>query len=205
MGLKRNIILVTLLILVVAIISYQILDSPVENKEQEDLDSKLKNELQHSNYLSDIIIEESKKMREQENSFDLMKKPLVDFGQIKDEPEFKLNYQHLKLQIDNKNDTVNLKKQSKDTTENEKMSSDTHKDNSKDIDFAEGDIFLGIKDGYVVIYKGDILGQKKLLEKSDILVKDLAKEDVKKLQLGIKIASKKELLSLLEGFSSAKN
>ncbi|MBM7556268.1 BofC C-terminal domain-containing protein [Halanaerobacter jeridensis] len=188
MKLKQSIILGILLIIVVAIISYQILDSPVQNEEQEDLDSKLKNELNQNSYLSDLIIEESNKLKEQESSFNFMKKPLLNFANIEKEQKFKLNYPHLELKFKTK----------------EKLA---QPDNSgfKTIDFNTGDMFLGIKDGYVALYRGDVLGEQELLKKTDILLKDLVQEDIKRLQTGIEIENRKELLSIIEGFSSAKN
>lgn len=192
MNLLRNIFLVVLLVIMVAFISYQLLDSPVENKEQENLDQQLKNKVETKNELSNLITDKQQELKEQENLFQFLKKPLLGIDNFNAEQEFKLNYQQLQLQT-----AQDKEKQSTEQKQKDKLQAET---------IEEGDIFLGIKDGCVAIYKGNILGEKKVLEvKKDIPLKNLSQEDIKRLQLGIKIKNKKELLSILEGFSSAEN
>ncbi|GAB6100286.1 hypothetical protein JCM16358_21650 [Halanaerocella petrolearia] len=67
-------------------------------------------------------------------------------------------------------------------------------------------LYLGIKDGYVAVYRGEILGEHELVEvRKDIPTKDLSKEDIRALQLGIEVEDREEMLSYLEGFASVKN
>ena len=204
MKLIRNAILIILLIVTVAIISYQLLDSPLENEEQDNLDSKLKDKMDVSDNLSNLIIDEQKKLKQNEDTFQLLKKPLFEIGNINCEPEFKLDYPRLKVPIEEKR-LSDVELNSKDIIEKkEKQVEDNNKLKAKEE--ISNKIFLSIKDGYVAIYEGDVLGNKKLLQvRKDIPLKSLSQEDVKKLQLGIEVKNKKELLSILEGFSSAKN
>ncbi|WP_027339915.1 BofC C-terminal domain-containing protein [Halonatronum saccharophilum] len=64
--------------------------------------------------------------------------------------------------------------------------------------------FLGIKDGYIAIYRGEILGEKELIElREDIPVDELSERDKENLMKGIEVEDREELLSMLEGFVSA--
>ncbi|AGB41774.1 hypothetical protein Halha_1861 [Halobacteroides halobius DSM 5150] len=65
-------------------------------------------------------------------------------------------------------------------------------------------LFLSLKDGYVAVYRGDILGKHEVVEiKKDIPVDQLSQQDVKALQMGIEVEDEEELLKYLEGFASA--
>ena len=67
-------------------------------------------------------------------------------------------------------------------------------------------LYLGIKDGYVAIYKGEVLEDNTLIEvKKNIPIESLPQQDVKNLQLGIEVDSREEMLGILEGFASAKD
>jgi hypothetical protein len=204
----RNIVMIILLIVIIAVISYQLLNISLPNQEEQNLDPRLKSKLETKQDLSDLIVEESNQLKMEERD---------------SKPDFEmLSKDHFKLQrtkVDD-SDLFELEKPEQsfdkqingdDSSEQESKSEEEIKvevDSGKkefDVKSAEN-LFLGIKDGYVAIYKGDILEESELVEvRKDIPLKSLAEEDIKKLQLGIEIENKTELFSILEGFLSAKN
>gem|GEM_PF-3905298 len=104
---------------------------------------------------------------------------------------------------DNEDKEQELKKQGDDSLESE-----SQEDNSEDKEQLEikNKLFLGVKDGYVAIYKGDSLEAKELVElRKDIPVKKLSEKDKKELLKGIEVANQEELLTVLEGLVSIIN
>jgi len=104
---------------------------------------------------------------------------------------------------DNENKEQELKKPGDDSLESE-----IQENNSEDKEQLEikNKLFLGVKDGYVAIYKGDSLEAKELVElRKDIPVKKLSEKDKKELLKGIEVANQEELLTVLEGLVSIIN
>ena len=232
MNLIRKGLLIVLLVIAAALFSYQTLKAPTteEIKDDDYLDSKLKNELEKKNQLSNLIVEEKKKLIQQENHANQQLKLrgikelellILDRSNIKLEKPFKdLTFEEpkeAKLNLDFDNILITnqelsqskVKKRELEQSNSKNLKSEKDSDvgeEKKEVVNATDDLFLGIKDGYVAIYKGDVLGESELIEvRKDIPLKFLVKEDVKRLQLGIKVDNKTELFSILEGFLSAKN
>ncbi|MGM0500973.1 MAG: BofC C-terminal domain-containing protein [Bacillota bacterium] len=220
MKLAQRVLWIILIVISTALISYYVLKGTANNNNDNSyLDSRIKNELTKKNNLAELIIRERNELDEQENltqqqlKLDLIEEPLFSIGDYaqsnKDAPnlfeidlklediEKKLSKgQDFEFELDYDNVII--------TTEEINQGLDSDEFEKNIINFA--DLFLGIKDGYVAIYRGDILEDAELVKVcKDILLKNLAQEDIKRLQLGIEIDSKEELFSILEGFSSAKN
>jgi hypothetical protein len=64
-------------------------------------------------------------------------------------------------------------------------------------------MYLGVKDGVVAIFYGDLKDENKILKhKTNISVELLPKREINNLEQGIKVSSQNELLTLLEGLAS---
>jgi hypothetical protein len=105
--------------------------------------------------------------------------------------------------LDEEDKEQGLKEQGDDSLESESKEDDSEDKEQVKIN---NKVFLGVKDGYVAIYKGDSLEAKELLElRKDIPVKKLSEKDKKELLKGIEVASQEELLTVLEGLVSIIN
>lgn len=62
--------------------------------------------------------------------------------------------------------------------------------------------YLGIKDGYVAVYKKTPSTQATLKQLTKIPIKSLPEQETKDLERGIQVQSEQELLEILEGLSS---
>jgi len=62
--------------------------------------------------------------------------------------------------------------------------------------------YLGIKDGYVAVFKDPPGPKARLKQMSKIPIKSLPEQEVKDLERGIQVKSEEELLEILEGLSS---
>ncbi|MGM0368811.1 MAG: BofC C-terminal domain-containing protein [Bacillota bacterium] len=189
MKIIRNIVMIILLIIIVAVISYQLLNISLLNQEEDKLETKL--EIKQD--LSDLLVEENNKLKNKQRNIKsdcrLLSKDnfKLQINKVDDVDLFRLDFKSI----------LELMKQSKQEDDVAKT--------EMELQSAEN-LFLGIKDGYVAIYRGDILGEAELIEvRKDIPIKSLAEEDIKNLQLGIKVDNKTELFSILEGFLSAEN
>ncbi|GAB6138305.1 BofC C-terminal domain-containing protein [Halanaerobaculum tunisiense] len=86
------------------------------------------------------------------------------------------------------------------------IDTDQNSESEEDSSQESNNLYLGIKDGYVAVYRGEVLGEHEVVEiRKDIRVEDLSQQDLKELQLGIKVESREEMLSYLEGLASATN
>ncbi|WP_018247768.1 BofC C-terminal domain-containing protein [Orenia marismortui] len=155
---------------------------------------------------------------EEKKDTSLLIESLFDFS------EGKLNFnQQTKAPLDSKKIIIEVKednlpkskekdidvKQKKEVIDDLEMGSievETKKDVNQEDKKKEikNKIFLGVKDGYVAVYRGESLEENELEEiKKDIAVKNLSDKDKKDLIKGIEVDSQEELLSILEGFRSA--
>ncbi len=142
--------------------------------------------------IREIVVDDSLLgLTEEELKDELESGEIVEFTPQKIVVEVRKENQDVAEKIvgDINNSKIEMSKQIKENEEKENMG---------------GKLYLGIKDGYVAIYKGDSLGEKKLQEvRRNIPVKDLVLEDKEELIKGIEVETEDQLLSILEGFVSA--
>jgi len=69
-------------------------------------------------------------------------------------------------------------------------------------DICENHYFVGIKDGYVVLFQGIPGVSEKVIEMTDILADTLREEDLELLKNGLVIPNREKFLEIKEGLSS---
>ncbi|WP_408954837.1 BofC C-terminal domain-containing protein [Natroniella sp. ANB-PHB2] len=214
MKLVRKVLLIPLLVVVIAALTYLILNYVTESSPHQDL-SEAEIEGEQNLEIQDLIEEEQSKIEKRlDSSIDL-----------KSEEEFQLEFDD----IDKQQWQINLNQQEElEFDSGEILTEDIEQDHEEIRDEQSAQVesdqsneeleqqkldndvekktFVGVKGGYVAIYKGDILGDKELVEvREDISIEHLSEEDVKSLQAGLEIENEEELLGILEGFASARD
>lgn len=210
----RGILLISLLVLVIAGLTYVTLNYVTEPNPQQEL-SEIESEEEQELQLQDLIEEEQNKIEQRLNSsIDLKPEEelQLEFNEI-DQQQWQINLnQQGELELDAgdilteeiEQEHKEIKEEQPNRVESDQSNEELEQEELEEE--VEKKLFLGVKDGYVAIYKGDILGDKELVEvKEDISVEHLSEKDIKSLQAGLEVENEEELLRILEGFASARD
>ncbi|MCK8815961.1 BofC C-terminal domain-containing protein [Natroniella sulfidigena] len=214
MKLIRNILLIPVLIVAVAGLTYLTLNYVTESDSNEEISEVELNEEQNFE-LKDLIEQEQDRIEQKlDSSIDLDSEEEIEleFNEI-DQQDWQLNLnQQSELKLDTEGiltDEVEDQEEMKDEQPtddqfNEQLEEqDTEEKLEEEV---EDKFFLGMKDGQVAVYKGDALEEKELVEvMEEIPLEHLSEEDIESLQVGLEVESEEELLRILEGFASARD